>query len=43
MYKYVFGFVFLRRLGIFLGVDLVVSKSCNFNCIFCECGVIKKI
>lgn len=43
MYKHVFGPVPSRRLGISLGVDLVVSKSCNLNCIFCECGTTKKI
>ena len=42
MYKHVFGPVPSRRLGISLGVDLVVSKSCNLNCIFCECGATKK-
>ena len=43
MYKHVFGPVPSRRLGISLGVDLVASKSCNLNCIFCECGATKKI
>ena len=43
MYKHVFGPVPSRRLGISLGVDLVVSKSCNLNWIFCECGATKKI
>ncbi|PHH96176.1 radical SAM protein [Fusobacterium nucleatum] len=43
MYKHVFGPVPSRRLGISLGVDLVVSKSCNLNCIFCECGATKKL
>ena len=38
-----FGPVPSRRLGVSLGVDLVVSKSCNLNCIFCECGATKKI
>ena len=42
-YKHVFGPVPSRRLGVSLGVDLVVSKSCNLNCIFCECGATKKI
>jgi len=37
MYKHVFGPVPSRRLGISLG------KSCNLNCIFCECGATKKI
>ena len=43
MYKHVFGPVPSRRLGISLGVDLVLSKICNVNCIFCECGATKKI
>ena len=43
MYKHVFGPVPSRRLGISLGVDLVLSKSCNLNCIFCECGATNKI
>ena len=43
MYKHVFGPVPSRRLGISLGVDLVISKSCNLNCIFCECGATKKL
>ena len=43
MYKHVFGPVPSRRLGISLGVDLVLSKSCNLNCIFCECGATKKL
>ena len=43
MYKHAFGPVPSRRLGVSLGVDLVVSKSCNLNCIFCECGATKKI
>lgn len=38
MYKYIFGPVPSRRLGVSLGVDLVMSKTCNFNCIYCECG-----
>ena len=43
MYKHVFGPVPSRRLGISLGIDLVVNKSCNLNCVFCECGATKKI
>lgn len=43
MYNHVFGPVPSRRLGVSLGVDLVVNKSCNLNCIFCECGATKKI
>lgn len=42
-YKHIFGPVPSRRLGISLGVDLVVNKSCNLNCIFCECGATAEI
>lgn len=42
MYKYVFGPVPSRRLGISLGVDLVKEKRCNFNCVYCECGATEK-
>lgn len=43
MYKHIFGPVPSRRLGISLGVDLVTNKSCNLNCIFCECGSTKEL
>lgn len=42
-YKHVFGPVPSRRLGVSLGVDLVVNKSCNLNCVFCECGATDQI
>lgn len=35
---YVFGPVASRRLGISLGVDLVTSKICPLDCIYCEAG-----
>ncbi len=38
MYKYLFGPVPSRRLGVSLGVDLVPHKVCSLNCIYCECG-----
>ncbi len=38
MYKYLFGPVPSRRLGISLGVDLVIHKICSLDCIYCECG-----
>lgn len=38
MYKYLFGPVPSRRLGISLGVDLVPHKTCSLDCIYCECG-----
>ena len=37
-YKYLFGPVPSRRLGISLGVDLVPLKVCSLDCIYCECG-----
>ena len=37
-YKYLFGPVPSRRLGLSLGVDLVPHKTCSLDCIYCECG-----
>jgi wyosine [tRNA(Phe)-imidazoG37] synthetase (radical SAM superfamily) len=37
-YKYIFGPVPSRRLGVSLGVDIVPYKTCAFNCVYCECG-----
>jgi wyosine [tRNA(Phe)-imidazoG37] synthetase (radical SAM superfamily) len=37
-YKYLFGPVNSRRLGISLGVDMVTFKTCSLNCVYCECG-----
>jgi wyosine [tRNA(Phe)-imidazoG37] synthetase (radical SAM superfamily) len=37
-YKTLFGPVPSRRLGVSLGVDLVPHKTCNLNCVYCECG-----
>jgi wyosine [tRNA(Phe)-imidazoG37] synthetase (radical SAM superfamily) len=34
----VFGPVPSRRLGMSLGVDLVVPKTCTLDCVYCECG-----
>lgn len=36
--KMIFGPVASRRLGLSLGVDLVPHKTCDFDCIYCECG-----
>ncbi|MFH0925227.1 MAG: radical SAM protein [bacterium] len=36
--KYLFGPVPSRRLGLSLGIDLLNSKICNFDCIYCEVG-----
>ncbi len=38
MYKYLFGPIPSRRLGISLGVDLVTHKICSLDCVYCECG-----
>lgn len=34
--KYLFGPVPSRRLGISLGIDLLVDKICSMDCIYCE-------
>jgi len=36
--KYLFGPVSSRRLGVSLGIDLVPYKTCDLDCIYCECG-----
>ena len=43
MYKYLFGPVPSRRLGMSLGVDLVPHKVCSLDCIYCECGPTTKL
>ncbi len=37
-YKYLFGPVPSRRLGISLGVDLIPYKTCDLDCLYCESG-----
>jgi wyosine [tRNA(Phe)-imidazoG37] synthetase (radical SAM superfamily) len=37
-YRYLFGPVHSRRLGLSLGIDVVSAKTCTFNCIFCQLG-----
>ncbi|MFO8062463.1 MAG: radical SAM protein [bacterium] len=37
-YKYIFGPVPSRRLGISLGIDLIPHKTCSLDCVYCECG-----
>ncbi len=37
-FKYLFGPVLSRRLGISLGVDLIPHKTCPLDCIYCEAG-----
>lgn len=36
--RFIFGPVSSRRLGISLGVDLNPFKTCNLDCVYCECG-----
>lgn len=43
MFKYLFGPVPSRRLGMSLGVDLVPHKVCTLDCIYCECGPTTKL
>jgi wyosine [tRNA(Phe)-imidazoG37] synthetase (radical SAM superfamily) len=37
-YKYLFGPIPSRRLGVSLGVDLMPHKTCSLDCVYCECG-----
>ncbi len=39
--KIIFGPVISRRLGESLGINLLPEnrKICNFNCVYCECGI----
>lgn len=37
-YQHLFGPVQSRRLGRSLGVDMIPIKTCNANCVYCECG-----
>jgi wyosine [tRNA(Phe)-imidazoG37] synthetase (radical SAM superfamily) len=37
-YRYLFGPVHSRRLGLSLGIDLVPMKTCTYSCIFCQLG-----
>ena len=36
--KYLFGPVASRRLGLSLGVDIVPSKVCTLDCVYCQLG-----
>ncbi|MGL5253644.1 MAG: radical SAM protein [Brevinema sp.] len=38
MYKYLYGPIPSRRLGVSLGVDPIPHKTCPLNCVYCECG-----
>lgn len=37
-YKYIFGPVASRRLGLSLGVDPVTFKTCTYDCVYCQLG-----
>lgn len=43
MYKYLFGPVPSRRLGMSLGIDLIPKKVCTLNCVYCEVGKTTKL
>ncbi len=38
LYPHLFGPVLSRRLGRSIGVDMIPFKTCNCNCVYCECG-----
>jgi wyosine [tRNA(Phe)-imidazoG37] synthetase (radical SAM superfamily) len=42
-YKYLFGPVASRRLGVSLGVDCISAKTCNLDCVYCECGATTRL
>ena len=37
-YKYLKGPVLSRRLGRSLGINIIIDKSCSFDCVYCEVG-----
>lgn len=43
MYKFLFGPVPSRRLGMSLGIDLIPKKVCSLNCVYCEVGKTTKL
>lgn len=42
-YKYLFGPVPSRRLGMSLGIDLIPKKVCSLDCVYCEVGATTKL
>lgn len=42
-YQYVFGPVLSGRLGRSLGLDLLGSRVCSMNCVYCESGRLEKL
>jgi hypothetical protein len=43
MYKHLFGPVPSRRLGMLLGIDLMLKKICSLNYVYCEVGKTTKL
>ncbi|WP_016776804.1 radical SAM protein [Anaerophaga thermohalophila] len=43
MYRFIFGPVPSRRLGMSLGIDLVPRKVCSLDCVYCEVGLTTKL
>ena len=43
MYKYLFGPVPSRRLGMSLGIDIIPKKICSLDCVYCEVGNTTKL
>lgn len=37
-YKYIYGPVPSRRLGISLGISPIPKKTCNYSCVYCQLG-----
>ncbi len=37
-YKYIYGPVPSRRLGMSLGIDIILYKVCTYDCIYCQLG-----
>lgn len=42
-YKYVFGPVPSRRMGLSLGISPIPKKYCNYSCIYCQLGRTKNL
>ena len=42
-YKHLFGPVPSRRLGLSLGIDPILYKTCSFDCVYCECGATTRL
>lgn len=38
VFRYVYGPVPSRRLGLSLGISVVPAKTCTLDCVYCQCG-----